>query len=60
MLASPLLKPDECNCFMVRSAARHVTMSLARALIVRGPSRFNFAKIENCVTCSPTGARVWS
>jgi len=25
MRASPLPKPDECNCFMVRSAARHVT-----------------------------------
>src|SRR3974377_572094 len=25
MPASPLPKPDECNCFMVRSAARHVT-----------------------------------
>ena len=25
MPASSLPKPDECNCFMVRSAARHVT-----------------------------------
>jgi DNA-binding MarR family transcriptional regulator len=25
MPANSLLKPDECNCFVVRSAARHVT-----------------------------------
>ena len=25
MSANPLLKPDDCNCFVVRSAARHVT-----------------------------------
>jgi DNA-binding MarR family transcriptional regulator len=25
MSANSLLKPEECNCFMVRSAARHVT-----------------------------------
>ncbi len=25
MSANPLLRPDDCNCFVVRSAARHVT-----------------------------------
>jgi DNA-binding MarR family transcriptional regulator len=25
MSANPLLKPEDCNCFVVRSAARHVT-----------------------------------
>ena len=40
--------------------ARFMTMSLARTLIVIAPSRFSLAKIENCVTCSPTGVRNWS
>src|SRR5215469_5482303 len=37
-----------------------MTISLAKALMVIGPSLFSFARIENCVTCRPIGARNWS
>src|SRR5215471_9125943 len=37
-----------------------MTISLAKALMVIGPSLFSFARIENCVTCRPIGARSWS
>jgi DNA-binding MarR family transcriptional regulator len=32
MSANPLLKPEDCNCFVVRSAARHVTQLYDRFL----------------------------
>ena len=37
-----------------------ITRSAASALIVIGPQRFSFARIENWVVRSPLGARCWS
>ena len=59
--ASILIRPSRSSGNTLRpSVVRSMTISLARALIVIGPSRLSFAKNENCVTCSPAGARNWS
>ena len=42
------------------SVVRSITRSAARALIVIGPRRFSFTRIENWVVRNPLGARHWS
>jgi hypothetical protein len=42
------------------SVVRSITISSASALMVSGPSRLSFAKIENCVVRRPIGIRNWS
>ena len=55
---STAMRPSRSSGRMFRQrVVRSMTRSAARALIVIGPSRLNFARIENCVVRSPFAAR---
>ena len=53
MPVSSLPKPDECNCFMVRSAARHVTQLYDQTLAPVGLHVTQFSILEKLKRLGP-------
>ena len=54
MSANPALKPEDCNCFVVRSAARHVTQLYDKFLAPVGLHVTQFSILAKLKRLGPT------
>ena len=54
MAANPALKPEDCNCFVVRSAARHVTQLYDQFLAPVGLHVTQFSILAKLKRLGPT------